>query len=357
MARVPGIFLVRTKKLVQHCLPIQNAWYSGTVPGRPGLDWCQSPRKRTPDARSRQRRTGAEELGCLMRDTVCTKLKGRRCLRLLLASCGFVCFGFVCGLLKPKFHGARRASLDDNLLERTYILNVPGEDKRFSTTSENVQDLRKLGPVVRFEAATPEKDFCTQPYSIHDCCSVTHLRAIEDFVHSEEDEHAWALILEDDIGVHPEVPPGALAQIVQDAISLANKQDVEFVYFGVCLEPGETCRGGNDHTFVGGNVFINSCKRTTTRRCTHAYGVRRNLAVLLPDLVRQVGTTIDEAYESVFKSRSIPNLVVGVNLLSPEWCSHVGLLYQRAEFWASSLTHSSLELQPCSKPTLEIDDE
>ena len=306
---------------------------------------------------------------------MCTKHKVRRCLRLLLASVGF---GFVCGLFfQREFQGGRRASLDDNLLERsytlnvpvenkrfstnranlddnllgrTYILNVPGEDKRFSTTSENVRDLHKLGPVARFEAATPEKDSCTQPYSIHDCCTVTHLRAIEDFVRLEEDGHVWALILEDDIGIHPEIPPSALAQIVQDAISLANKQDVGFVYFGVCLEPGETCKGANDDTVVGGNVSINGCTGATTRRCTHAYGVRRNLAVLLPTLVRQVGTTIDVAYESIFKSRSIPNLVVGVNLPSPEWCSHIGILYQRAEFWASSLTHTDKEPQPCIKP-------
>ena len=45
MAPVVGIFLVRAKIiLVRHCLPIQNAWYSGTVvryqaaPNRPGLD-------------------------------------------------------------------------------------------------------------------------------------------------------------------------------------------------------------------------------------------------------------------------------------------------------------------------------
>ena len=237
-------------------------------------------------------------------------------------------------------------------LKYTLILNVPGQDRRLASALQNVESLKTLGPIVTVPAATPQKDGCEPPYSVRDCCSVTHLRAVQRFVEDTYDDHLWVLVLEDDIAIHPGVRADALPVVIQDTIAIAARERVKFIYFGVCTEPRKACDDNHTIAVVSGNVHLNGCSVSISRRCTHAYAVRRDLAVLLPQLVRTGGTTIDVAYERIWVESSIPHIVAGANLRSPDHCRHLGVFFQHSAFWSNSLTKSGMPTEPCHSSTL-----
>merc|ERR1719230_1703424 len=92
-----------------------------------------------------------------------------------------------------------------------------------------------LPPMQRFDAATPAKDNCELPYSLNDCCTQSHKNAMLNFSsdpHASDDQ--WALILEDDIALHPRITPQQLGSTIAAGLAKADSVFSPVVYLGLC---------------------------------------------------------------------------------------------------------------------------
>ena len=233
------------------------------------------------------------------------------------------------------------------LIDRAFILNVQHEEERYMHALKVLRDLDAWRPglVQRFDAATEDSHGCEPPYSIDDCCTTTHLNVLRHYAKTQRRNESWALIFEDDVVSDPSISSEKLPDLITDVIKLAEKQSVTFVYLGVCLKRGEECA---DEVFDMVGIEIGRCSSATTRRCTHAYAVRRDLASYLPDLLIRANLgTIDASLEYIFAENWIPHLIAGVNLHSPDECSHIGLFHQTSSFWGNSLSKKYTIGQPC----------
>ena len=160
----------------------------------------------------------------------------------------------------------------------------------------------------------------------------SHRYALDLIAHdSTMQDSDWALIIEDDAVLNPQVGHENARLYSLEAIKAARLQHpVEgFIYFGIC---GEGC-SQKDSVLVNDSFSIG---KYCSGFCTHAYAVTKYTAkFLFPDVYNNVfmksrTLQIDQAYQEYFSTKRsrISAMVAGVNFHSPDEFSHTGLLYQ-----------------------------
>merc|ERR1711971_979795 len=153
-----------------------------------------------------------------------------------------------------------------------------------------------LPPMQRFDAATPAKDNCELPYSLDDCCTQSHKNAMRNFsadVDATSDQ--WALILEDDIALHPSITPDQLGRTIAAGLAKADTIFSPVVYFGLCVPEGQGQETLLD-AGMGANATFNA---QCSGYCTHAYAIRKNVASQIPERLEALvgkARTIDAAF-------------------------------------------------------------
>ena len=146
----------------------------------------------------------------------------------------------------------------------------------------------------------------------------------------------WALIMEDDAVLNPQVGCDKAHLYSLEAIKAARAQNLVegFIYYGLC--------GGFCHQTQTVSVVVNDSFRIGKLcygYCTHAYAVTKYTAkTLFSDMYTNALLTsnmlqIDQGYRNIFginvQNSSLLNaMVVGENFPSPDISTHVGLMYQ-----------------------------
>eukprot|EP00966_Prymnesium_polylepis_P283793 6555921-Prymnesium_polylepis.1 len=79
---------------------------------------------------------------------------------------------------------------------------------------------------------------------MEDCCSSSHLQLMREWGRrASADPHRWALVLEDDVAVHPALRPANLAADLDAIVRAAARNGHSFVYLGSCAP---TCNPPNE---------------------------------------------------------------------------------------------------------------
>lgn len=219
------------------------------------------------------------------------------------------------------------------------------DESRWESILPLVQTLQSAGYEIRREVALqPETDYCYLPYSLDDCCTQSHLKAIKTFAGNETLENTWLLVLEDDVKANPRVNMASITEHAQNIIDQAETL-TDFVYLGVCTSPTQASRCARDSRTLQRAVLpstptIDKCESMHIRRCTHAYALKHSLAVRLPDMVMSADAqTIDDAFEQLAKQGLLNSYVADVGMTSPQLRGHIGLFYQdQKTFGKDSLT-------------------
>jgi len=161
------------------------------------------------------------------------------------------------------------------------------DESRWDSILPLVQTLQSAGYEIRREVALqPETDYCYLPYSLNDCCTQSHLKAIKTFAQNETLENTWLLVLEDDVKANPRVNMASITEHAQNIIDQAETL-TDFVYLGVCTTPTQASRCARTlwRAVLPSTPTIDKCESMRVRRCTHAYALKHSLAVRLPDMV------------------------------------------------------------------------
>ena len=146
----------------------------------------------------------------------------------------------------------------------------------------------------------------------------------------------WALIMEDDVVLNPEVKIDLARLYTREAMkhSLWDSSDEGFLYLGIC---DGTCK--MDITVFSDDPF--GIGKSCHGSCTHAYAVTKFTAKTFfqkvyasVDLLKGKHLQIDRVVKNYFKDNSehqgvYPTAhIVGVNFQSPDDPKRVGILYQ-----------------------------
>lgn len=184
----------------------------------------------------------------------------------------------------------------------------------------------------------------------------SHRYALDLIAHdSTTQDSDWALIMEDDAVLNPQVPLDSARLYSLEAIKAARSQNpVEgFIYFGICAEG---C--SQKHSVLTNNSY--SIGMYCYGFCTHAYAVTKSTAkTVFSDVYNNVflkscPLQIDQAYREYFSSKRsrINAMVAGVNFHSPDEFSHTGLMHQcnrttKAKSTGTALTSNVFRPQAC----------
>mmetsp|Transcript_25318 Transcript_25318/g.34824 ORF Transcript_25318/g.34824 Transcript_25318/m.34824 type:complete len:1153 (-) Transcript_25318:1701-5159(-) len=180
-------------------------------------------------------------------------------------------------------------------------------------------------------------------------------------------ESDWSLIMEDDAVLHPSLTPSKARRAVEDSIKLANRRggtQPGFMYFGICAKDcfGSTAPTSQQDIQLGLNCY---------GYCTHAYAIKKKTAsIFLKELYdknfisrKMARSQIDQAllyfirtHLKTYKSK-LHSIVIGVNLVSPDFDDHNGLMYQcnrtkSAIEKGTSLTSGAFRSLPCYRMVL-----
>ena len=139
-------------------------------------------------------------------------------------------------------------------------------------------------PIERFDAWSSANSNCTPPYSMEDCCTVSHLAVMRTWAQQAWDHKDWAVVLEDDVVVNSAIRPAlALGPVLQDVLASAESAGRSFVYLGACspecLSANATDRPRLLKTSATSAPL--TLRSDCGSHCTHAY-VRRRLSILDP---------------------------------------------------------------------------
>mmetsp|Transcript_80930 Transcript_80930/g.261421 ORF Transcript_80930/g.261421 Transcript_80930/m.261421 type:complete len:474 (-) Transcript_80930:118-1539(-) len=154
----------------------------------------------------------------------------------------------------------------------------------------------------------------------------------------------WVIVLEDDVALHPSVPPHRLGDIITAALRQAGHMRSPFMYLGLC---SPRCSGPE--------VLLNSAHGASMSfraqcggLCTHAYAVQKFLAPRIPEYLKSMlgkQKTIDQG---LFRISDALNMsLLGSQLRSHDVRSsgsvHSGIFYMKA--FGDSLTVGDWELK------------
>jgi len=162
---------------------------------------------------------------------------------------------------------------------------------------------------------------------------------------TEVREDQWVLILEDDVALHPSVPPHRLGDIITAGLQQAGRMLSPFMYLGIC---SPSCNGP-ELTLTTAHGTTTSFRAVCGGFCTHAYAVQKFMAGRIPDYLRLMQgkqRTIDQA---LFRFATALNMsLLGSSLKSRDIRSagsvHAGVFYMKA--FSDSLTVGDWELKP-----------
>eukprot|EP00429_Kryptoperidinium_foliaceum_P088184 CAMPEP_0176195634 /NCGR_PEP_ID=MMETSP0121_2-20121125/6614_1 /TAXON_ID=160619 /ORGANISM="Kryptoperidinium foliaceum, Strain CCMP 1326" /LENGTH=694 /DNA_ID=CAMNT_0017534411 /DNA_START=33 /DNA_END=2117 /DNA_ORIENTATION=- len=241
--------------------------------------------------------------------------------------------------LPPVVHVAPYASL-----ARVTVINVASATNRWEHMQKTMGPLfasNDLPPMQRHEALTPEHDNCELPYSMSDCCTLSHSTAVKNFADDASvREDQWALILEDDIALHPDIARERFPEILRLALRTASDLMSPFVYFGICAP---SCKG-QERTLVTESGAKATLHLHCGGTCTHAYAVQKFIAPHIPTFLRRFEektATIDQAFRRM--STALNMSLLGSSLQSRDArarnTDHRGIFYMTA--FGDSLTAST----------------
>lgn len=172
----------------------------------------------------------------------------------------------------------------------------------------------------------------------------------------------WALIMEDDAVLNPQVRHDRARLYSLEAIKAARSQNpvVGFIYYGLCTIGTRTCNQEQHDIFINDSFSIG---KYCHGYCTHAYAVTKFTAKMIfseiynNDHLKSNMLQIDQAYKALFDKNienksSLNAMVVGDNFRSPDFYWHSGLMYQgnrtnKARENGTSLTSNSFLPQTC----------
>jgi len=236
-------------------------------------------------------------------------------------------------------------------LARVYVVNVATAQNRWEFMEASLGHffngrVQGLPRWQRFDAATPRHDGCDLPYSLSDCCTMSHMNVLLNFSRDTAvRDDQWVIVLEDDVALHPSVPPHRLGDIITAALRQAGHMRSPFMYLGLC---SPRCSGPE--------VLLNSAHGASMSfraqcggLCTHAYAVQKFLAPRIPEYLKSMlgkQKTIDQG---LFRISDALNMsLLGSQLRSHDVRSsgsvHSGIFYMKA--FGDSLTVGDWELKP-----------
>lgn len=146
---------------------------------------------------------------------------------------------------------------------------------------------------------------------------------------------SWRFFFEDDVSLVPGSSTASAAVNIQNGIQIADEKGFEHIWLGVCAPK---CKG----------IFNKSFAECYGGNCAHAFGVRRSLAVTLPDaLLLQQETRLkpnaDRFYYDVamrlYTTHVRSSLVIGYGAVSPQSKEHMGLFFQDRRKFGSSISN------------------
>mmetsp|Transcript_25317 Transcript_25317/g.34816 ORF Transcript_25317/g.34816 Transcript_25317/m.34816 type:complete len:969 (-) Transcript_25317:4472-7378(-) len=193
------------------------------------------------------------------------------------------------------------------------------------------------------------------------CSHLAAFKAIESDPTIYESE--WSLIMEDDAILHPSLTPSKARRAVEDSIILAQQKEAGFMYLGICRSK---CIGRNGSTSQNIIKLGYNCYGF----CSHAFAITKHTAsVFLKELYdhnflskQSELSQIDQALLHFVRSRlevnnttKLYSIVVGVNLASPDYNSHHGIMYQcnRTKMHhGTSLSSNVFRTLPCYRMVL-----
>lgn len=152
-------------------------------------------------------------------------------------------------------------------------------------------------------------------------------------------DNDWYFVFEDDVALMSPLQPSQVPNLLHAAIKEA--QSVGFFYMGLCAPQ---CEGARKD--IGSGVSMQRC----TGRCMHSYAVSKWRAAWLYDElslrlhdVKYVPASayhyIDVLFHYAFQTYAVDQwpLLVGSGLVSPQDWSHVGIIYQDRNLFASEM--------------------
>lgn len=228
-------------------------------------------------------------------------------------------------------------------LARVYVINVDSATSRWQHMEASLGGAFGVGglpQMQRYKASTPLQDGCDLPYSLSDCCTVSHMSVLQNFSAdvSVRDDH-WVLILEDDIALHPEVMPQHLGEVIGAGLAKAESVMSPFVYFGLC---NPVCSGPQAVLQTPSDATV-SFRSHCSGSCTHAYAVQKFIAPYVPRYLQRMknrARTIDAALSLMATGLNMS--LLGSSLSSPDIRAagslHAGIFYMKG--FSDSLTTS-----------------